>query len=100
MVNEKQIEECKDFYRFAFDYHMLSPGQKTLDKGAAIVLINMLMKKTHPMSEKFIAFLKQSERKVINKDQWIHLKSLFTLLENGGKYDESEACIIFYIIFK
>jgi len=94
LFNEKKIEEYKDFYRFVFDYHMMSPGQKTLDKETAIILINMLMKKTHPMSQKFIAFLKQSERKVINKDQWMNLISLFTLLEKGEKYDESEACMI------
>lgn len=82
----------KEFYKFVFEYHMLAPGQKTLDKEAAILLIDILMKKSHPISQKFAAFLKQSERKVMNKDQWQHLIALFTLLENKGTYDTSGAC--------
>lgn len=68
------------------------PGQKTLDKEAVILLINMIMVKTHPIAKKFAAFLKQSERKVINKDQWFNMIPLFTLLEIGEKYDASGAC--------
>lgn len=71
---------------------MMIPGQKTLDKEAAILLINMIMAKTHPISKRFIAFLMQSERKVLNKDQWLNIIPLFTLLEKGEKYDSSGAC--------
>eukprot|EP00826_Nyctotherus_ovalis_P049361 TRINITY_DN595_c0_g1_i6.p1 TRINITY_DN595_c0_g1~~TRINITY_DN595_c0_g1_i6.p1 ORF type:complete len:215 (-),score=52.72 TRINITY_DN595_c0_g1_i6:17-661(-) len=91
ICSESNIEEYKAFYNFVFNYHMMVPGQKTLDKDGAIGLLEILMKKTHPISQKFVAFLKQSERKVINRDQWQNLISLFTSLEKGEQYDTSGA---------
>lgn len=92
ICSENNIEEYKAFYNFVFSYHMMLPGQKTLDKDGAIGLLDILMKKTHPIAQKFLAFLKQSERKVINRDQWKNLISFFTSLEKGEQYDASGAC--------
>lgn len=96
-INNEKNGGYKAFYKFAYEYHMIIPGQKTLEKDAAILLIQILTKKSHPISKKFIAFLKQSERQVINRDQWAHMISLFTLLEKGEEYDASGACKIWQV---
>ena len=95
LCNEYNKEEYRKFLNYVFKYHMFNPGQKTLEKESAIVLINIIMKKKHPIAEKFIEFFKQSERKVLNQDQWINLVPLFTLLENKEHYDTSGACIVY-----
>ena len=96
----KNVDQTKfkEFYYFVFRYHLLKPGQKVLELESAIVLINIVVVKIFPIAEKFVKFLRATDKKVINKDQWNNMIEVFPILQNGGTYDASGACISYKII--
>jgi len=87
-------DEFKKFHYFVFRYHMLKPGQKTLEIDAATILVQIVLGKKHPISAKFIRFLKDTGKKVLGRDQWDTLIDVFPIFEAKLKYDTDGACKI------
>ncbi len=86
------MDEFKKFHKFVFTYHMLKPGQKTLETDAAALLIQIVLGRKHSVSAQFVRFLKESGRKTLGRDQWESLLDVFPIFEAEEKYDVSGAC--------
>ena len=87
-------QEFASFHKFVFRYHLLKPGQKTLDIESVIILINIAFKKE--IAQKFVKFLRITGKKVLNEDQWCNMIEVFPLLEQGlDKYDAASSCTLF-----
>ncbi len=84
-------DEFKKFHAFVFRYHMLKPGQKTLELDAATLLIQIVLGKKYPISAQFIRFLKDTGKKTLGRDQWENMIEIFHILEKKEK-DTSGAC--------
>ena len=90
----ENLTEYKNFHRFLFKYHLLTPGQKVLDQATAATLIKLSLVKIHPIAEKFVEFLKSADKKAINHDQWANMLEVFPILEHKEHYDDNGACNI------
>ncbi len=89
------MDEYKSFHRFVFKYHLLKPGQKTLDIESAIVLLNITVRGMYPTTtDKFVKFLRATDTTAVTGDQWNNVVEVFPLIEQDGKYDVDDSCKI------
>ena len=94
IASGKDMDKFKEFNNFVFKYHLLKPGQKTLDLESACVLLRITLGKRYKTTPKFIKFLNEVWKKPINRDQWDNLRDVFEIIEKNEKYDSCGACII------
>eukprot|EP00897_Mesotaenium_endlicherianum_P009225 jgi/Mesen1/8330/ME000046S07719 len=81
-----------DFYKFAFEYCLTEPRQKTLDLDTACTMLDLVMA-GRPHHQTFIQFLMgQTEYKAINLDQWTaFLRFSQEVRPDFSNYDENMA---------
>ena len=92
IASGKDSNEFKTFHDFVFKYHMLSPGQRTLDVQSAEAILKIELYWHFPLCTKFIEFMKATGKDHINRDQWTLMIEVLDLLTKGGKYDVNYAC--------
>ncbi len=88
------MDDYKLFHKFVFRYHLLKPGQKTLDLESAVVLLNIVVHNIYPpLADKFVKFMRATDKKVMTQDQWNGIVDVFPLLDKPGEYDPSGCCM-------
>ena len=92
IASGEDIAEFRNFSNFIFKYHMLKPGQRTLDLESACVLIPTVLGKKYKIANKFIEYIKKANKKAITRDQWDNMIDVFEILEKQDKYDINGAC--------
>eukprot|EP00270_Netrium_digitus_P018296 TRINITY_DN6936_c0_g1_i1.p1 TRINITY_DN6936_c0_g1~~TRINITY_DN6936_c0_g1_i1.p1 ORF type:complete len:250 (+),score=53.42 TRINITY_DN6936_c0_g1_i1:182-931(+) len=82
----------RDFYRFAFEYCLTEPRQKTLDLETGCTMLQ-LVAGDRPHAQNFLHFLQeQTEYKAVNLDQWTaFLRFSEEMRPDLSNYDENLA---------
>ncbi|XP_028397845.1 DCN1-like protein 4 [Dendronephthya gigantea] len=77
----------KKMYRYAFDF-CRSQDQRSLDIDMAMEMLKILLRGFWTLLDPFVEFIKQSDYKVINKDQWCNvLEFCRTIKPDLSNYD-------------